>query len=286
MSLDLYALIFHLHPLNTATLPAMVGKEAHAAFLSLVREVDADLATWLHADQQQVKPFGVSLLAPHAVLQARQWQVQAGSTLRLRITVAGRELYEALMRRFLEGQYTLRLGRAQFQTGRIIANDPGEPLAGYSTMAELWESATPAARQTVRFIMPTTWKEGPSGHDFFTLLPTPAGFYKTLSKTWDAYAKQSDPDLRFDPAPLLRGLEQADVIVSAHHLQTVHWESTKPPTAGMIGKATYHVAGDAAFQRTIDLLTRFSFFAGVGNSRGRGLGVVAPLAPRTEVTYG
>lgn len=269
--MHLYALILHLHPTEAATLSAMLGTQAHAAFLRTMQRANPALAEWLHQDVGTVKPFGVALLAPWAVLRARTWYVQPGETLRLRVTLAGQPLYEQFMESFLRGHYEIRLGHATFQTGRIVASGEGEPLAGHATMGQLWEEAAPQPSQWLRFVMPTTWKQGPPARKHFALWPEPRPLFQKLSKIWGEWAA---PSLRYDHRPLLAALDADAVIFSAHHLRSIHWQTEKPPTQGFVGWAQYEVAGDAALQRQIDLLARFAFFSGVGNGSSRGLGVV------------
>ncbi len=272
MSVHLYALILHLHPTEPATLPAMLGEEAHGAFLEVMRESNPALSAWLHEDVGAVKPFGVSLLVPWRALRRRSWHVRPEDTLRLRVTLVGQPLYQQFMEQFLAGQYTLRLGRATFQTGRIITSGVGESLAGHTTMEQIWEEARPQEGQRVRFVMPTTWRQGGTRRHF-ALLPEPRPLLQKLSKIWSGWAP---PSLRYDYRPLLGALDQDGVILAAHHVRSVHWQATKPPTQGFIGWAAYNAHGTLEFRRLVDLLCRFSFYSGVGYGSGRGLGVVVP----------
>jgi CRISPR-associated endoribonuclease Cas6 len=272
MSLDLYALVLHLHPTEAAMLPAMAGAQAHAAFLATVRAVNPSLAAWLHEDHGPDQPFGVSLLAPWRALRERRWHVQPGDTLKLRVTLAGQPLYETFMQHFLEGGHQLRLGTVPCETGRVITSGIGEALAGHATMARLFEEATPAEEQRLRFVMPTTWRTG-QHRRHFALFPEPYPLFQKLSRNWEHWAA---PSLRYEYEPLLAALREEQVLVTSYQLQTVHWQGEKPPTQGFIGWIHYRVDAPREIRRIVDLLCRFSFFSGVGNASGRGLGVVVP----------
>ena len=278
--MDLYALILHLHPTAATTLPAMLGAQAHAAFLQTIQRAEPSLAAWLHEDIGHAKPFGVSLLAPWSALRQRMWRLHPADTLRLRVTLAGQPLYEAFMASFLRGHYELALGHAMFQTGRIVASGQGEALAGHATTEQLVDEATPQESQRFRFVTPTTWKLG-RDRKYFALWPEPRPLFQKLSQGW---AQWAEPSLHFDHRPLLAALERDAVILTSHHLRSIHWQSIKPPTQGFIGWARYEVSGSADFQRQIDLLARLAFFSGVGYGGGRGLGVVVRENARGEGT--
>lgn len=273
MALDLYALILQLHPTERTTLPAMVGEQAHAAFLATIHAAEPALAAWLHAEHGAVKPFGVALMAPWSALQARRWTVQPGDTLRLRVTLVGRPLYEQFMTTFLRGNYQLRIGPAQFTTGRIIVSGQGEALSGHATTEQLWAEARPQPSQWLRFAMPTTWRAGMGTQRYFALWPEPRPLYQKLSQMWHQWA---EPSAHFDYRALLNALDEGAVLPISHHLRTVHWQANKPPTQGFIGWVRYEVNSTEEVQRWVDLLSRFAFFTSVGNSGGRGLGVVLP----------
>ncbi len=277
--MDLYALILHLHPTETTKMPAMLGEQAHAAFLALMRESNPDLAAWLHEDQGDVKPFGVALLVPWKALQQREWTVGPFDTLRLRVTLAGRPLYQQFMQHFLAGHYRLRLGHATFQTGRIVASGVGEPLAGHATTAQLWEAAVPRPQQKLRFVMPTTWKQGAGTRPHYALLPEARPIFQKLSQTWHEWA---EPSFHFDYRSLLTSLGGDAIFPTAHHVRSIHWQARNPPMQGFVGWVRYEVGGPAEFQQLIDLLCSFSFFSGVGYGRGRGLGVTVPEPEESE----
>jgi hypothetical protein len=59
---DLYSLVLILAPTRPATVGATVGHQAHAAFLSAIRESDPVLAEMLHQPNAPVRPFTVSPL--------------------------------------------------------------------------------------------------------------------------------------------------------------------------------------------------------------------------------
>ncbi len=272
MSTNLYAIIIHLHPLEPATIPAMLGKQAHAAFLNMIRENDPVLATSLHEDQGPGQPFGVALLTPWKVLRRRTWHVKPTDTLKLRVTLRGRALYEAFMAYFMKGKFLLRIGGMTALVTRIVTSgeNENEPLAGYTTMQKLVEASRPQAQQRLCFVMPTTWKTG-TKRKYFALFPEPYPVFQKLSRKWGQWAPK---ELHFDHEPLLEALRAEQIVIAGYKLRTVHWATKKPPSQGFIGTVAYDVQGDEALQRMIDLLCRFSFFAGVGNASGRGLGVV------------
>ncbi len=272
MSTHLYALIMHLHPTEDIKVPAMLGTQAHAAFLSMIRQHEPALAGLLHNDHGPDQPFGVSLLVPSKALIRRKLHVQAGKVLKLRITLRSSLLLEAFMEYFLGGDYGLRIGQLKTLVGRVEVSGTNEPLAGYATMEQLFEQAQARPMQRLRFIMPTTWKTG-NPRKYFELFPHPYPVFQKLSRTW---AKWAPPELQFEPQPLLEALRSEEVIVNAYSLRTIHWVAKKPPTQGFIGSVQYEVNGDERLRYTIDLLCRFSFFAGLGNASGRGLGVVVP----------
>ena len=97
--LSFYSTVLHLIARHDADLPLTQGQYVHAAFLSLVHDVDPDLAEILHSSNGR-KPFTVSPLMGARDGQSTELRAQnglirlrAGDECLLRFTLIGRDLF-------------------------------------------------------------------------------------------------------------------------------------------------------------------------------------------------
>src|SRR5258708_23905066 len=150
----LYSVLLELSPTSTFTLPASVGRLAHALFVELIRQVDPPLSARLH-DEPNYRPFTVSPLNGVKV-QNDTIFIKPNQLCTLRVTLLdGGTLWQNLSRCFLEVQpTTLRLGNAEFKLNRMLSTPTPDPT-GWACLTYWQTLATTPARPIITMRVPS-----------------------------------------------------------------------------------------------------------------------------------
>lgn len=281
----LYSLDIRLHPERPAVLPATCGHQAHAAFLDAVRRAAPDLSALLHAPRHRVRPFTVSPLFGVESQGQGAVMVRPDHDYSLRVTLLDDRLYAELMGRFLEeGRPALRLGEVAFLIAQVLVTPGSSPWAGYTTWEALME--TPAASSaTLEFLTPTAFHLGqrPWGKRFH-LLPEPLLVFRSLLRTWNAFAPAG---LTMEAGPLEAYLEEEAIVQALAGLRTVMWRYPRHLQIGFVGQVTYGFPGeDEALRQRLFALAEFAFYAGVGYKTTMGMGQVRRVEAAEERAAG
>src|SRR2546426_10885749 len=149
---ELFSILLRLHPIEVGWVSPSAGREAHAAFLDIVRQNDEAMAEQLHQPNQR-RPFTVGLLQGFNHLTSTQLeeiitrnqkvQVSPGQVYWLRITILDAAIFGVLFQHLITKPRTfiIRLGEARFEVSRLIGSpEPGAAAnswASYSSFADL-----------------------------------------------------------------------------------------------------------------------------------------------------
>lgn len=264
--------VLTLKPQEPATVPANLGRAAHAWFLGQVAAADAALAQELHSGQG-LRPFTVSNLGNLGREQCREVVLSPGRTYTLRVTSFSPDLSELLKAKVLPAvpeRLSLLDG-----TLRVVGStlDPAEHSwageAGFQEMVQRFTLREEVPRSVgLRFASPTAFRV--TGKKRAVPLPLPQLVFGGLLDKWNAFSPiQVHPDVR-------RFADEC-LVVSSYRLQTQRVffgsEGQRGVVPGFTGFCRYHVeARDRYWIGLIQLLADFSLYAGVGLRTTMGLG--------------
>lgn len=261
---DLYAFVISLYPAEAHPASRPLGHGVQALFLDLVRQIDPELATVLHADAPG-KPYTVAILP----LSARDGRVL------LRISLLRNDLFRTFVRALLcqpARQATLQLGKTSYYLGDIIGTPPpnGHPWAGYHSFAGLARNAEPAPTIELEFATATAVGQGtrPDGKPRLAILPDPELIFPSIAKRWNELAP---PEYRLDLETVR--LAASETLLSRYHAESVEINLGRGPQKGFVGRCVYELPPDPALARLINLLASAVFFTGVGIKTARGMGL-------------
>lgn len=267
LSTYLYSIILELSATSTTSIPASMGRQAHALFLDLVRQVDPALSTRLH-NEPDYRPFTVSMLSGVNIRDGKAF-LQAGQLYRLRVTLLdGGHLWQCLSAYFLEaGPITLLLDKAEFLLVRVLSTPTADVTgwAGYTDWQTLAATA-PCQSITIRFASPSAFS---MGDRCFALFPEPILLWDSLMRSWNRYAPEV---LRIDKLAM-RDFVTRHVNVSDYDLHTTLLFFPKYAQKGFIGTCSYSIKetnGEYAPQLTA--LAEFARYAGIGYKTTMGMG--------------
>lgn len=233
--------------LDTPQLPSPA--QARGVVYALLREH----APELH-DQQSLKPFTVSVGPQRPPF--------------LRLTFLNDDLYARLSPHLypLAGR-SVRFGATSARVTAVLQE--GHPWAALSTYGRLFQGDS-QGDVSLRFATPTFFRR--QGQNY--ALPEPGLVFGSLLSRWNAYA----------PLPVPAELEQAlpQLTFKYFNLRT-RTIAGHTPTAGALGRATYHLPGASEEQRRwLSALGRFAFYSGVGAKTTLGFGQVRPYTLRLK----
>ncbi len=263
----LYSIILELSATSTTTIPASMGRQAHALFLDLVRQVDPALSSRLHGEPEY-RPFTVSMLSGANIRDGKAF-LQKGQLYRLRVTLLdGGHLWQCLSAYFLEARFiTLQLDKAEFLLARVLSTPSADATgwAGYTDWQTL-AATTPRQSITMRFASPSAFS---MGDRCFALFPEPILLWDSLMRSWNRYAPEV---LRIDKLAM-RDFVTRHVTVSDYDLHTTRLFFPKYAQKGFIGTCSYSIKetnGEYAPQLTA--LAEFAQYAGIGYKTTMGMG--------------
>ena len=269
----LYAMVLLLGAASASTAPRTGGHLAHAAFLQMVREIDADLSARLHAPAQTARPFTVSALEGVKRPGGGAAGLEPGDDCWLRVTAMESDIVQALMARLREagGRSDMWLGPARLLVREALVTSGSHPWAGYTTWQQLLDGARPAAELTLQFASPTAFGFGQrSWGKKCVVLPEPELVFGSLLRSWRAF---SPVQLPVDAEALQACLQNDVIITRIEGLRTQMLRYTKAPQIGFVGRVTYGLKGtDEGCRRALNALADFAFYAGVGMKTAMGMG--------------
>lgn len=269
------AYMLTLRPTAAASVPANLGRGAHAAILRMIAMADGELATWLH-EPNSIKPLTVSNILG---MEARNGmaRITPAHTYGLRVTLLNGRL-EHLARDWSAGTLgVLEIGQVGWRVERVTCDPAEHPRANCCSYEALATTALRAAghapRQwTLEFTAPVTFRHGSVNEP----LPLPTLVFGSLFDKWNAFA----------PLPLPAELRET---IDALAVSRFDLHSVALPTKGgalqigAVGRCSYAALGTGlAWLAGVDLLARFAFYSGVGAGTARGFGQTQLVEPNTR----
>jgi len=151
--------LISLIPETDVTLRPTMGHHAHAAFLSILKESNPEVAEAVHAPAAQ-KPFTVSPLIAKAKNRNNRLYINAGTECKLRLTFLDDTLFQHFGKAFLTlAMPPIRLGEAVFQVRQMVSHATEERSWSKSeTYAELIQSAKMDTKMSLCFYSPTAFR--------------------------------------------------------------------------------------------------------------------------------
>lgn len=262
----LLSAVLALRPTQPGSQRAFLGKAAHAFFLRLVSEADAELATALH-DQSENRPFTVS--TPMTLRMGRATGAPvAGYDQVLRITSYAPDLSRLLVQRALPRlPQRIALGDDVFSVRGVFVDRDFHPLGdqtSYEQLADryLLSSQRPPARVKLHFASPTTFRSG----DKNVPLPLPGLVFGGLADRWNAHSPITVP-------ADTRSYAEEHMAIAQCAIRTRTIDIAGGKQVGFVGSCSYlALVNDAYWQRIIGLLAAFAFYSGVGYKTTMGFG--------------
>jgi CRISPR-associated endoribonuclease Cas6 len=285
----LISAVLTIAPTGPVTLPANLGRAAHAWFLNQVRAADPAIAQALHEPNQE-RPFTVSNLQGRNPASGRSrvsdQLVSPERSYALRLTSFWPELSALLLERLLPNlpEQTLDLAGATCRVVSVTTDGTAHPWAGQTSFQDLVQQHTlspalPPRQVTLHFASPTVFRSGGAN----VPLPLPGLVFESLVRRWNAFAPLQIP------LEIRRFADEAMVIARYHlHTERVAFgeEGERGAYPGFVGTCSYaFLVHDRYWLGLIHLLAAFAFYAGVGARTTMGLGqvrVVHSPQPRVQ----
>lgn len=237
--------------------PLHPGLYAHGLFFALLKKLDPNLASKVHAAQR--KPFTLAAF-------------NHKHSLHLRFTTLNDELFAPLLKTLLhESVGGLRLGDQSLVLQRVLATPQGHRLAGQQTWAQLCNQ--PALRQMhLRFLSPTVFTTSKADkRTRHTPLPDPLLVIKSLLRSWQIHSPWAYSELN---AAALQSVFELDLeLVGFSELSCQKTFAGKAQYSGFVGDARFHLHSDSIeVQQALGRLSAYAFYSGVGAKTTYGLG--------------
>jgi len=288
----LISAVLTLSPTGPVTVPANLGRAAHAWFLDQVRAAAPAVAQALHAPNQE-RPFTVSNLQGRNPASGRSrvseplanQLLSPERTYFLRLTSFWPELSTLLVERLLPGlpEQTIELAGGSLRIVSIATDGAVHPWAGQSSFQDLVQQHTlrttmPPRQVTLHFTSPTVFRS--SGVN--VPLPLPGLVFESLVRRWNAFAPLQIP-------LEIRRFADECLVIARYRLQTERVvfgeEGERGAYPGFVGTCSYaFLVHDRYWLGLIHLLAAFAFYAGVGARTTMGLGQARVVAsPQSRV---
>ena len=275
---NLYALVIRLIAGDDGRLRATQGELAHAAFLDILQQVDADLSQTLH-DLNGRKPFTISPLHGYRRRGKGQLAVRAGESGWLRVTLLDPALFHTFITYFLQGPRgaAVRLGKIPFQVSEILSTTESHFLAGADSLQALREKWTPAGpgrdRRAIAltFGSPTAFSIRNPNTPFRLkyVLPDPGRVFGELARYWDEMAGD-------DLMDGVSAYAKEAVAVSRHNIRTRMYRYRRSKQIGFTGNVHYAILDSENDEmiRHLNRLADLAFYTGLGSKTTMGMGQV------------
>ncbi len=262
-----------LMPETDVTLRPTMGHHAHAAFLSILRESNPEIAEAVHAPAAQ-KSFTVSPLIAAAKKRGNLLHIRAGTECKLRFTFLDDALFQHFGKVFLTlVMPPIRLGKAVFQVRQMVSYATEERSWSKSeTYAELIQSAKTDTRMSFRFYSPTAFRRlTPRGQktrsDVYVDL---VRCYQSWINKWNAFAP-----MKIDKNEILAFVTEHGQVTSVN-TKSRALNFGKHTEVGWVGTCAYVFYPEDSFDenllRAANCLADFAFYCGTGYKTTMGMG--------------
>ena len=265
--------LISLIPEIDVTLRPTMGHHAHAAFLSILKQSNPEVAAAVHAPAAQ-KPFTVSPLIGKMEKRGNLRYIRAGTECRLRFTFLNDELFQHFGKAFLTlTMPPIRLGDAVFQVRQMVSHAIEERSWSKSeTYAELVQSAKRNTRMSCRFYSPTAFRGmTPRGQKtrkeaYLDLIRC----YQSWVNKWNAFAP-----VKLDKARILEFVTEHGQVTRVN-IKSRALNFGKHTEVGWVGTCTCvfypEDSLDEHLLRAVNCLADFVFYCGTGYKTTMGMG--------------
>ena len=265
--------LISLIPETDVTLRPTMGHYAHAAFLSILKKSNPEVAEAVHTHAAQ-KPFTVSPLIAKMEKRGNLCHIRAGTECKLRFTFLDDELFQHFGKAFLTlTMPPIRLGEAVFQVRQMVSHATEERSWGKSeTYAELIQSAKMDTQMSFRFYSPTAFRRlTPRGkktlNDAYIDL---VRCYQSWVNKWNAFAP-----IKLDKAEILEFVTEHGQVMSVR-TESRRLNFGKHTAAGWVGTCACvfypEKSLDDNLLRAVNCLANFAFYCGTGYKTTMGMG--------------
>lgn len=231
----------------------ITARGLHGLLFYVLGKADRRGADWLH-EHDTPKPYTLSAY----------YDTQAATLAGIRLAIVEERTARLLTqtwRRAMQEGWELRLGPQTF----CVADVAAVPGPGFQALA----TASPDEMVHLRFLSPTTFKQGPGELP----LPLPANVFQRPYDVWQAFAP---PTIRRIPADWPAWCAER-VFVVRHQLQTADVSISKdePLFTGFVGDVWFRAHDHSALYLSIwQGLACLAPFSGVGWKTTMGMGAV------------
>lgn len=265
--------LLSLIPETDVTLRPTMGHHAHAAFLSILKESNPEVAKAVHAPAAQ-KPFTVSPLIARAKNQDNRLHIKAGTECKLRITFLDDALFQHFGKAFLTlTMPPIRLGDAVFQVRQMVSHaTEARSWSKSETYAELVQSAKTDTRMSFRFYSPTAFRRlTPRGQKTRSDVDIDLlRCYQSWVNKWNAFAP-----MEFDKTEILTFVREYIQLTSVA-TETKKLNFGRHTEFGWVGICAYvfypEDSLDENLLRAANCLADFAFYCGTGYKTTMGMG--------------
>ena len=262
-----------LIPETDVTLRPTMGHHAHAAFLSILKKSNPEIAEAVHAHAAQ-KPFTVSPLIAKMEKRGNLCHIRAGTECKLRFTFLDDELFEHFGKAFLTlTMPPIRLGEAFFQVRQMVSHATEERSWSRSeTYAALVQSAKTDTQMSFRFYSPTAFRRlTPRGqktrNDPHVDLVC---CYQSWINKWNAFAP-----MKIDKAEILAFVQEYIQLTSVS-TRSKKLDFGRHIEFGCVGTCACvfypEDSLDPDLLRAVNCLAAFAFYCGTGYKTTMGMG--------------
>ena len=242
------------------------GRLLHAAFFSLMENINPGLAALLH-DGTNVKPFSVAPLElpPDAPKAGRDRLLRAGDIVYWRVAALDAAVLDALLS--VPRGARVHIGRLRLVLRRVIADSGERDDVGVLDETELIGACLSVEKIKsieLRFLTPVAFRVDESDYP----LPVPALVFSSLADKWTA-------------AGMPAAIDRAEIRADAERIRPHSWRGETRHIAlgrdrgvtGFVGRFAYDVSALPIETRQVFLLlAQFAVFSGTGRLTGQGLG--------------
>ena len=265
--------LISLIPETDVTLRPTMGPHAHAAFLSILKQSNPEVAAAVHAPAAQ-KPFTVSPLIAAAKNRNHRLHIKAGTECKLRFTFLDDELFTHFGKAFLTlTMPPIRLGEAIFQVRQMVSHATEERSWGKSeTYAELVQAAKTDTQMSFRFYSPTAFRGmTPRGQEtrkeaYLDLIRC----YQSWVNKWNAFSP-----IKLDKAEILTFVREYIQLTSIA-TETKKLNFGKHSEFGWVGTCAWIFYPEDSLNpdllRAVNCLAAFAFYCGTGYKTTMGMG--------------
>lgn len=282
---DLMALVIHLRGTKSGRIPATHGQYVRAAFLSMVSDFSPTLAEQLHGNKYLERPFTVSHLHGPPLQKTDNYSikdldsgpaifVQKGREYSIRITSLKKDVTEDLLKIFQSPPSHLKLLDIPFQIVGLSRKD--HKRAGTVTYVGLMDECLgdgcePPFLMGLNFLSATTIHS--QGRN--QLFPFPSLIFPRLLSRWNQFSPEKIRNISGE-------VFDQSLMISGYHLRTHMLDfGSDGREIGFAGYCEYQTdkGADIEVLKIIHLLSRFSFFSGIGYGTPKGMGQVEFIIP-------